>query len=476
MMDHADTPHESDATHGSLHSMIPNDFDPQTYLALHKDVADSGMNPAEHFAQYGRIEGRAYKSPEHPTREWSSNYLQKLHNLKPNLSTNYIRRCLLDETAYYDIRPDVASTNICPIYHFIKHGYKEGSIPDTLIISSARSYSSADTHLRIAHVFGGKRSNASFQYRCQFHADANAGTVALSAENSFEDTLLALFSCETASFLRPDITPRTRYLMTLCRNIGIPVGADYDDILFPEYSLSKGSVRSGVRGLDHTKRQLEKDSAALAWADYITCSTPTLKSYLDTYGLPVSLRENKLPRRLFANESEIRSKHNNETIRLIYASGTATHVRDFSVASGPLLKFVQSNINDVELTFLGTTSAMLRAFQPYCRETRQIGMLSFGDMLTELSKHDALLVPLEATEFNDAKSNIKFIEAASQGVPVIASPVEEFQRTIQHGVNGWLCSSGQDWINTLQTLKNEPAMSTRLGLRAYQTAMEEYSL
>ena len=103
-------------------------------------------------------------------------------------------------------------------------------------------------------------------------------------------------------------------------------------------------------------------------------------------------------------------------------------------------------------------------------------MLSFGDMLTELSKHDALLVPLEATEFNDAKSNIKFIEAASQGVPVIASPVEEFQRTIQHGVNGWLCSSGQDWINTLQTLKNEPAMSTRLGLRAYQTAMEEYSL
>lgn len=37
---------------------LPIAFDPGTYLAIHKDVAAAGMDPAEHYVSYGRAEGR----------------------------------------------------------------------------------------------------------------------------------------------------------------------------------------------------------------------------------------------------------------------------------------------------------------------------------------------------------------------------------------------------------------------------------
>jgi SAM-dependent methyltransferase len=37
---------------------LPIEFDPRIYLAIHKDVAEAGMNPAQHYLYYGREEGR----------------------------------------------------------------------------------------------------------------------------------------------------------------------------------------------------------------------------------------------------------------------------------------------------------------------------------------------------------------------------------------------------------------------------------
>ena len=43
---------------------LPEDFDPQAYLAYHSDVAAAGMGAEEHYLRYGRAEGRAYRRSE----------------------------------------------------------------------------------------------------------------------------------------------------------------------------------------------------------------------------------------------------------------------------------------------------------------------------------------------------------------------------------------------------------------------------
>lgn len=40
---------------------IPADFDPSIYLELHADVKKAGVDPIQHYLQFGIKEGRAYK-------------------------------------------------------------------------------------------------------------------------------------------------------------------------------------------------------------------------------------------------------------------------------------------------------------------------------------------------------------------------------------------------------------------------------
>lgn len=70
-------------------------FDADWYLATYPDVAEAGINPAEHYLQYGANEGRF------PSLQFDGNW--------------YLQRY-----------PDVAKAGLNPLLHFIKHGQAEG--------------------------------------------------------------------------------------------------------------------------------------------------------------------------------------------------------------------------------------------------------------------------------------------------------------------------------------------------------------
>jgi glycosyltransferase involved in cell wall biosynthesis len=78
-------------------------------------------------------------------------------------------------------------------------------------------------------------------------------------------------------------------------------------------------------------------------------------------------------------------------------------------------------------------------------------------------------------EFNKAKSALKYFEAAALGVPVIASPVEDFQFAIRHAENGLLASNEEEWFDCLASLVESPEYRRQLGLRAQQDALERYT-
>jgi hypothetical protein len=59
--------------------VLPDDFDPEAYLAYHKDVAAAGMDARTHYVMYGQREGRLYK-PRDLRIPYSSDGLSSLHN------------------------------------------------------------------------------------------------------------------------------------------------------------------------------------------------------------------------------------------------------------------------------------------------------------------------------------------------------------------------------------------------------------
>jgi hypothetical protein len=84
-------------------------FDLDWYLKTYQDVAQSGLNPAEHYLKYGAAEGR-YPGP------------------------------LFDGNWYLQRYPDVADAGLNPLLHFIKFGQPEGrtASPKLLADSSAQ--------------------------------------------------------------------------------------------------------------------------------------------------------------------------------------------------------------------------------------------------------------------------------------------------------------------------------------------------
>src|SRR5207253_2012078 len=95
------------------------------------------------------------------------------------------------------------------------------------------------------------------------------------------------------------------------------------------------------------------------------------------------------------------------------------------------------------------------------------GLVPWRHLADLLAEVDINLAPLEANNpFTDAKSCLKYLEAALVGVPTVASARSDFVRAIRHGENGLLAESSDDWKESLRKLIESPMLRAEIGLAA----------
>ena len=68
----------------------------------------------------------------------------------------------------------------------------------------------------------------------------------------------------------------------------------------------------------------------------------------------------------------------------------------------------------------------------------------------------------------------KLLQVMAAGKPVIASPVGANRQVVQHGVNGFLAESAEEWAEALRKLA-DPALRQRMGAEARKTVEEQYA-
>jgi len=88
---------------GSRLHRLPPDFDEAVYLQLNPDVAGTGMNAGFHYATIGHLEGRRYRNDEG-------------NRLPPDF----------DDAVYLRLNPDVADAGMGARFHYTTFGYLEG--------------------------------------------------------------------------------------------------------------------------------------------------------------------------------------------------------------------------------------------------------------------------------------------------------------------------------------------------------------
>jgi glycosyltransferase involved in cell wall biosynthesis len=95
--------------------------------------------------------------------------------------------------------------------------------------------------------------------------------------------------------------------------------------------------------------------------------------------------------------------------------------------------------------------------------------------LADLQEFDVGIMPLLDTEFARGKCGYKILQYMAVGIPSVASPIGANTEIINHGVNGFLAQSDDDWVEILSRLIESVDLRGRIGLEARRTVMQNYS-
>lgn len=96
--------------------------------------------------------------------------------------------------------------------------------------------------------------------------------------------------------------------------------------------------------------------------------------------------------------------------------------------------------------------------------------------VASIQSFDVGIMPLVDGPFERGKCGYKLIQYMACGLPVVASPVGVNAQIVEHGVNGFLASTPQEWEDALTTLLTDSALRARMGQAGRHKVEQEYRL
>ncbi len=101
---------------------------------------------------------------------------------------------------------------------------------------------------------------------------------------------------------------------------------------------------------------------------------------------------------------------------------------------------------------------------------------SLAREVEDFSRCDVGIYPLWDDAWAQGKCGFKAIQFMACGVPVVAAAIGVNRQIIQDGVNGYLASTDEAWVERLRRLLVDEGLRERLGRAGRQTVEERYSL
>lgn len=96
--------------------------------------------------------------------------------------------------------------------------------------------------------------------------------------------------------------------------------------------------------------------------------------------------------------------------------------------------------------------------------------------IASIQEMDIGIMPLPDTPWMRGKCGYKLIQYMACGLPVVASPVGVNSEIVEHGVNGFLAETDEDWRKALEALIRDPALRERMGHAGREKVESWYSL
>jgi glycosyltransferase involved in cell wall biosynthesis len=258
---------------------------------------------------------------------------------------------------------------------------------------------------------------------------------------------------------RMEMVPHLRELILALNRRGILVVYEIDDDLL---HLDPESRQAALNSKDRAVRIEECIRACQA----VQCSTPALASTLGGIHSEVVVLENQLDRVPAFREKAPRSR---ATI-VGYAAG-ADHGHDWPLvrdAYNRTAADLSSQGAEIETWIVGDPQVYGSIISP---RKRFFPIMPRDDYLEFLAHVDVAIIPLKNGAFNASKSDVKYLESAAMGAPVIASDIV-YERTIVDGETGLLFANGEEFASQLRRLVTDKALAGRMAKAAHSYVEE----
>ena len=231
---------------------------------------------------------------------------------------------------------------------------------------------------------------------------------------------------------------------------------DFDDAIWIPNTTRANKFANGLKCFWKVKHICK-------WAYKITAGNQYLCDYARQYNVNVVY----LPTVVDTDDRHNRVKHHAEVLPVVGWTGSHSTLKYLNEIVPILQELEKSQVNFVVISDKAPGIQLQGlVFIPWKEESE----------VDDLLKLDIGLMPLENDKWSEGKCGFKLIQYLSLGIPAIASPVGVNKTIIENDVNGYLCSSANEWESALKKLLANPALREQMGKKGREKILRDYSL
>ena len=288
----------------------------------------------------------------------------------------------------------------------------------------------------------------------------------------FPNLSLDMVRCYRAFiFFRCPLTEKIGQFVDMAKKLNKTVIYDVDDLVIDTkytnqipfvQNMSIQDKQAYDKNVDNMKNLLKK-------CDFAITSTNCLQKELGNYISDIIINRNVASEEMvLLSKQALNLKRADKTdkVKIGYFSGSITHNADLEMIL-PVLSNLMMKYDNIELYFAGelTIPEKLKAYQERINFAPFCDWKNLPEMIADI---DINLAPLEKSVFNEAKSENKWVEAALVKTVTVASDIGAFHNMIQSGITGMLCSSLEEWQESLEKLILNSAFRKEIADNAYK--------
>ena len=236
--------------------------------------------------------------------------------------------------------------------------------------------------------------------------------------------------------------------------LGVNYVVDYDDAIFHNYDLANSIFK---RILDNKIDKVMRNSAL------VTCGNAYLAERAHSSG---AARIEIIPTVIDINRyTVVDAKTNSKLVVGWIGTPSTAKYLEFIV---PALQVVAKEF-PLQLRVIGAD---------FTAHDMDIDRRSWSEdtEVSEIQNFDVGIMPLIDSPWERGKCGYKLIQYMACGKPVIASPIGVNTEIVSHGINGYLASTADEWIQAFRALYFDAPKRLAMGAKGRKLIEEKYCL